>query len=422
MTSIDTAATPSTPETALPHAQRIAPILFAATLFVSALLLFVIQPMFTKMVLPKLGGAPSVWSVAMVSFQGFLFIGYVYAHVMTRTLTPTLAAIVHLLLLAFVAMMLPLGIAKSFSVPPVDGVMLWLVGLFAVSIGPPFIALSATASLLQSWFAATRHTQGRNPYALYAASNLGSFCALIAYPFAVEPFLTLQTQRIAWSIGFSVLALLIAAAAFVAGPKGHNSVQPEVVLSAPSTIGKRLSWTLLTAIPAGLVIAVTSYITMDLAAAQFLWVIPLALYLLTFVAVFRDRPWIPHALVLRILPYLLGPLVIGILSGANFAVILFNLIAFALIALACHGEVYLRRPAADRLSEFYIWTSLGGVLGGAFAGLIAPNLFNNMYEYSLLMIAALLLLPACSPAARAIFGAKLGRGLWRQPGCRAASF
>ena len=196
-------------------------------------------------------------------------------------------------------------------------------------------------------------------------------------------------------------------------------------MSAPSTIGKRLSWTLLTAIPAGLVIAVTSYITMDLAAAPFLGVIPLAFYLLTFVAVFRDRPWIPHALVLRILPYLLGPLVIGILSGANayrFPVILFNLIAFALIALACHGEAYLRRPAADRLSEFYIWTSLGGMLGGVFAGLIAPNLFNNINEYPLLMIAALLLLPACSPAARVIFCAKLGWGFWRQPGCRAASF
>jgi len=164
---------------------------------------------------------------------------------------------------------------------------------------------------------------------------------------------------------------------------------------------------------------------MDLAAAPFLGVIPLALYLLTFVAVFRDRPWIPHVLVLRILPYLLGPLVIGILSGAKvywFAVILFNLIAFALIALACHGEAYLRRPAADRLSEFYIWTSLGGMLGGVFAGLIAPNLFNNINEYPLLMIAALLLLPACSPAARVIFCAKLGWGFWRQPGCRAASF
>jgi len=332
---------------------------------------------------------------------------------------------VHLLLLAFVAMTLPLGIAKGFSAPPADGVMLWLVALFAVSIGLPFTALSATAPLLQSWFAATGHTQGRNPYALCAASNLGSFCALLAYPFAVEPFLTLHTQRVVWSIGFSVLALLIAAAAFVGRPKGHNTVQPEVALSAPSTIGKRLSWTLLTAIPAGLVIAVTSYITMDLAAAPFLWVVPVALYLLTFVAVFRDRPWIPHALVLRILPYLLGPLVIGILSGANaywFPVILFNLIAFALIALACHGEAYLRRPAVDRLSEFYIWTSLGGVLGGVFAGLIAPNLFNNMYEYPLLMIAALLLLPACSPAARVILCAKLGRSLWRQPGCRAASF
>src|SRR5271155_4625306 len=188
MTPTDTAATLSTPEAALPLARRISPMLFAATLFVSALLLFAVQPMFTKMVLPKLGGAPSVWSVAMVAFQAFLFVGYVYAHVIARTLPPARGAIVHLLFLALVAVTLPLGISKAFSVPPADGIILWLVGLFAASIGLPFIALSATAPLLQSWFTATGHAQARNPYVLYAASNLGSFCALLAYPFAIEPF------------------------------------------------------------------------------------------------------------------------------------------------------------------------------------------------------------------------------------------
>src|SRR5271154_4389624 len=201
---------------ALRLSQRAAPILFAATLFVSALLLFSVQPMFTKMVLPRLGGSPSVWSVAMVAFQTFLFVGYLYAHLVARLLTPARAAVLHLAFLALVALTLPLGIASGFSVPPVDGVMSWLVGLFAVSIGVPFIALSATAPLLQHWFIATGHPQAKNPYVLYAASNLGSFCALLAYPFAIEPFFSLQTQTLLWSLGFSLLALCIGAAACIA--------------------------------------------------------------------------------------------------------------------------------------------------------------------------------------------------------------
>jgi len=396
MTSIDRVAPLPTPEAALPFVGRIAPMLFAATLFVSALLLFTVQPMFTKMVLPKLGGAPSVWSVAMVAFQAFLFIGYVYAHVIARMLAPARAAIVHLLYLAIVAVMLPLGIAKGFSVPPADGPMLWLVGLFAASIGPPFIALSATAPLLQSWFTATGHGQARNPYVLYAASNLGSFCALVAYPFAVEPFLPLRAQGMIWSSGFSVLAVLIAATACIAARNGDRAAPLVEALSARPTIEKRFTWTLLTAIPAGLVIALTSYITTDLAAAPFLWVFPLALYLLTFVAVFRERPWIAHAQVLRFIPYAVVPLVTSMLGGnalISLVLLVLNLTAFVLIALACHGEAYRRRPAADRLTEFYLWTSFGGMLGGVFAGLIAPNVFNNIYEYPILITAALLVLP-----------------------------
>ena len=174
MTLLDTAAPAARPSAA---ALRSAPALFAAALFVSALLLFAVQPMFTKMVLPRLGGSPSVWSVAMVAFETFLFVGYVYAHVLTRALPPRLAAVLHLGFLAVVAASLPLGIAGGFDVPPADGVMIWLVGLFAASIGLPFIALAATAPLLQNWFVATGHPQARNPYVLYAASNLGSFCA-----------------------------------------------------------------------------------------------------------------------------------------------------------------------------------------------------------------------------------------------------
>ena len=376
-------------------AQRITSPLFASALFVSALLLFAVQPMFTKMILPKLGGAPAVWSVAMVAFQAFLFIGYLYAHLIARTFTPARAAVVHLAVLAVVAVTLPLGIAPAFNVPPADGVMLWLVGLFAASIGVPFIALAATAPLLQSWFIATGHPQAHNPYVLYAASNLGSFVGLLSYPFVVEPLLTLNTQLLVWSLGFSALAVLIGAAGCMAA-RNVGAVSAIAPAGAPPTILRRLSWLALTAVPAGLVVAVTAYITTDIAAAPFLWVVPLALYLLTFVGVFRERPWFSHAAVLRYLPYVVAPLAVSILGRDKvhwLAIILLNLIAFVMIALACHGEAYRRRPAPERLTEFYLWTSFGGVLGGVFAGLIAPNLFNNIYEYPILIAAALLVLP-----------------------------
>jgi spermidine synthase len=401
MTSLDTTA-PLARVTApaLPFAQRSTPALFAAILFVSALLLFAVQPMFTKMVLPRLGGSPSVWSVAMVAFQTFLFIGYVYAHVLTRALPPRRAAIVHLGFLALVAASLPLGIARGFDVPPADGVMLWLVGLFAASIGLPFIALSATAPLLQNWFVATGHPQARNPYVLYAASNLGSFCALLAYPFALEPFLSLREQGVLWSAGYAAFAVGICVAAFMVVRSVDGSLAVAPAKDAHPAIRRRVSawsiWTVLMAVPAGLCIAVTAFITTDLAAAPFLWVLPLALYLLTFVGVFRERPWISHALVLRLLPYVIAPLAISLLGGSTvhwLTSITLNLAAFVLIALACHGEAYRRRPEPSRLTEFYLWTSFGGVIGGVFAGLVAPNVFNNIYEYPILIAAALLVMP-----------------------------
>src|ERR1700712_164395 len=188
---------------------RLWPLLSPATLFVSALLLFSIQPMFAKMVLPKLGGAPAVWSVAMVFFQTVLLAGYAYAHLVNRLLKPLRAAMLHLALVAITALALPIAIAPGWGIPPSEGTALWLFGLFAASIGLPFFTLSASAPLLQSWFAASGHKQAGNPYVLYAASNLGSFAALFAYPVIVEPFLTLKTQTAAWSIGFALLVILL---------------------------------------------------------------------------------------------------------------------------------------------------------------------------------------------------------------------
>ena len=375
---------------------RFAPALFAATLFSSAALLFVVQPMFTKMVLPFLGGAPSVWSVAMVFFQAALLVGYGYAHLLARTLPPRQAALVHLGVLAAAAFMLPIGIAAGFGDPPSDWVGLWLVGLFTASIGLPFAALSASAPLLQSWFAASGHAQARNPYVLYAASNFGSFAALFAYPLALESLLPLRGQAWAWSIGFAILAVMVAAAAVVASRGAGNMVPARAVAATRPTLRDRLAWMTLAAIPAGLIIAVTAHISTDVAAAPLLWVLPLALYLLTFVAVFRDRPWFSHDRVIQTVPFLVAPLAISLLGGDRgywVAVIALNLLTFLVLTLACHGAVYARRPAPALLTEFYLWTSFGGVIGGIFAGLLAPHIFNQTYEYPVLIVAALLALP-----------------------------
>jgi hypothetical protein len=373
---------------------RLAPALFAVTLFLSALLLFAVQPMFTKMVLPRLGGAPTVWSVAMVFFQAALLVGYVYAHLLIRFLPLGLGALIHLAILAAAAMTLPIGIALGFGAPPMTDIAVWLIGLFTVSIGLPFAALSASAPLLQGWFAASGHPQSGNPYVLYAASNLGSFAALVAYPVVIEPLLTLNRQVHIWSGGFAVLAMLVAMSGlFIVG---RPSLAKTAAPAAPVSMRDRIAWVALSAIPAGLVIAVTSYMTTDVAAAPLLWVLPLALYLLTFVGVFRDRPWIQHQTVATVVPFVVAPLAIGLLGiGQVFwaGMIALNLIAFFLLATLCHGEVYRRRPAPARLTEFYLFVSLGGVIGGIFAALIAPHIFSRISEYPILIVAAVLVLP-----------------------------
>jgi spermidine synthase len=392
MTTFD-ASVRSAPST--PAALWLTPSLYAATLFVSALLLFELQPMFAKMVLPRLGGSPSVWSVAMVFFQAALLLGYAYAHLLSRLLTPGRAALVHLGALAVAGLTLPIGIAAGFEVPPESGIALWLIGLFAASIGLPFVTLSASAPLLQNWFAASGHRQADNPYVLYAASNLGSFIALLAYPFAIEPLLPLRQQTSLWSIGFAALAVLIAFCGLLVA-RCAGSAAPIVAADAPPTSADRLRWVALAAIPSGLVIAVTSFVSADVAAAPFLWVIPLAIYLLTFVAIFRDKPWFDHGKAVALAPLAVAPIAVtllGIIKTYWLAAIGFNLLAFTILALVCHGELYRRRPAARHLTEFYLFISLGGAIGGACTGLIAPYVFNDVYEYPILLAAALLALP-----------------------------
>ena len=261
--------------------------------------------MFTKMVLPRLGGAPAVWSVAMVFFQTALLAGYAYAHWLSRTLPVGLAAIVHLGVLAAVALMLPIGVAAGFDTPPSSGIGFWLIGLFAASIGLPFVALAASAPLLQNWFGASGHPQAKNPYVLYAASNLGSFAALLAYPLVIESTLTVRSQTLVWACGFALLAVMVAVAGVVVARASTTEVAAAPADAPPATWQDRLGWIALSAIPAGLVVAVTAYISTDVAAAPLLWVLPLALYLLTFVAVFRDRAWIRHEHVIFLVPFVI---------------------------------------------------------------------------------------------------------------------
>jgi hypothetical protein len=249
--------------------------------------------MFAKMVLPTLGGAPAVWSVAMVFFQALLLAGYAYAHWLAG-LPAGRALTVHLALMAVAALFLPIGLPEGWGRPPADGEALWLLGLFAVAVGPPFLALAANGPLLQAWFSRSGHAQARDPYFLYAASNVGSFAALLAYPLVAEPLLALRQQTAAWAGGFALLAVLIAwCGVRTARAGGGGAAAAARRPAGRTTWGERLAWTGLSFVPSGLLVAVTSHISTDVAAAPLLWVVPLALFLLTFVLAFRERPLVP---------------------------------------------------------------------------------------------------------------------------------
>jgi len=372
---------------------------FTAAIFVSAALLFAVQPMFTKIVLPRLGGSPSVWSVAMVFFQAVLLAGYAYAHFLMRHALGRVAVIVHVLVMAAATLMLPLAIATTWGRPPADGEALWLLGLFTVSIGLPFFALSANAPLLQAWFARTGHPAAKDPYFLYAASNIGSFLALLSYPFLIEPFARLPDQTGYWSYVFYFLIVLIGACGLLLWqspgrlPRETDAVSGRV--RAPSS-RDAATWVVLAAIPSGLLVAVTAYVSTDVAAIPLLWVIPLALYLATFVIVFARKPLIQHEHAVMIAPALvIALIVIQIFDALDYILltVTINAAAFFFLALVCHGELAKRRPSARYLTSFYLWMSAGGVIGGISAGLIAPQVFSWIAEYPILIVLALLCRP-----------------------------
>ena len=378
---------------------RLVLIVYTSAIFVSALLLFSVQPLFTKMVLPRLGGSPAVWSVAMVFFQSLLLAGYAYAHYLMQIRNRMIPVAVHLVLLVVALLTLPLSIAGGWGEPPTSGYAFWLLGLFAVSIGLPFFALAANNPLLQAWFVRTGHPNGPDPYFLYASSNIGSFLALLSYPVLLEPMFTLRTQNLLWTSGYGLLIVLIASCGLLLLRSPANAAvdMPTAETDAPAPPWvSRARWIFLAAVPSGLLIAVTAHISTDVAAAPLLWVLPLSLYLLTWVLVFQSRPLLPHKWMLMLQPLAIAGVIVLLAFGGEQNLLLTlggHQVCFFVIAMACHGELARTRPAAKYLTGFYVALSFGGMVGGLFAGLIAPYTFSWIAEYPILLALAALCRP-----------------------------
>jgi hypothetical protein len=378
---------------------------FTATTFLSALLLFAIQPMFAKMVLPVLGGSPSVWSVSVFFFQAALLAGYLYAHLLINKAPAHLTGIIHLAVCLVAFICLPIGMVRWLGEPPQGEPYLWQLVMFTASIGLPFMAVSANAPLLQAWFARSGHPNARDPYFMYAASNLGSLIALLGYPFVLERVFGLSQLKVLWAVAYGLLVLALGASFFLmraaqAGGVPETAAAPVDATAAPAeppTLARRLSWIGLAFVPAALVTAFTVQTTTDVASAPLLWVIPLALYLLTFVLVFRDQPLISREALLFLHLVALATVLIALSFQTHdwFVLSATGVVAFFTAAMLAHRTLYEARPAPAYLTEFYLWMSFGGALGGMFTALVAPRLFSEIYEYPLLLALSM----ACRPGA-----------------------
>ena len=342
------------------------------------------------MVLPLRGGSPAVWSLALVFFQGVLLLGYAYAHALVHRFPAKYAAPIHITVLVAALLSLPIAIPGGWDDVPSSGQGLWLIGLFAAAVGLPFFAVSSNAPLLQAWFSRTGHPHSADPYFLYGASNCGSFAALLLYPFVIEPLLPLGAQTSFWGAVYALLIVMIGGCGYIAWRFGMAApVETAETAAAAPTLADRAIWTGLAVVPSGLLVGVTAYITTDLVAAPFLWVVPLALFLLTFVIAFQQKPWLSHKLMLGLHSLIIAPLCIVLFAPAVWTWLMpAHLAAFFISTMVCHGELVRRRPPARYLTEFYLLMSFGGVLGGLFASLIAPQIFSRVFEYPILMLAA----------------------------------
>lgn len=370
-------------------------LLYAATIFLSALLLFMVQPMAAKGILPLLGGSPAVWNTCMVFFQALLLAGYAYAHALSRMKSKWGQVGVHCAVIVATAIALPIAVPRGWLPPVEGGQVLWTLGLLAVMVGGPFFLLSTTGPLVQSWFARTGHHSASDPYFLYGASNAGSFIGLLGFPLIVEPVMGLRDQGVWWAIGFGVLAPLLIACgvvmsrAIVLAPtrqarRAGRVAPPPRVDTSPLTWKRRAWWVFLAFVPSSLTLGTTQYLSTDIAAIPLLWVIPLAIYLLTFVIAFARRDWISTRSLSKLLPFIVVAIGVSFLIRAREPITMLiglHVLLMAIGALLCHKRLAEARPDVSKLTEFYLWIAVGGVMGGIFNALAAPMLFNDVYEY-----------------------------------------
>ncbi|MDY7232151.1 fused MFS/spermidine synthase [Hyalangium rubrum] len=380
---------------------------YALTLFLSAFLLFGVQPLVGKFALPWFGGTPAVWTACMLFFQAALLAGYAYAHVVATHLRPRAQVRLHLGLVAFTVAVLaarawlagsPVAPGPEWRPTGAEGFTSRLLAMLAVTIGLPFFVLSTTAPLLQSWFARAR--PGVSPYRLYALSNVGSLLALLGYPFLVEPYVPRSLQGWGWAVGFLVFTVGCSVCAWDMWRRGEERATgqdaPKEGAEAPAQeeprpgVGRTLAWLGLSACASVLLLATTNQLSQDVAAGPFLWVLPLGLYLLTFILTFEREALYSRSLCMLLLVASMGGVARAIIEGPHFP-LPFQLLAHggALFAgcMVCHGELYRLRPSPRHLSAFYLWVSVGGVVGGLFVSLVAQRIFDTYAEYPLALAA-----------------------------------
>ena len=375
-------------------------ILYSLTLLLSSFLLFLVQPMVGRMLLPSLGGTPAVWNGCMLFFQATLLAGYAWAHYGPNRLGLRNHMLMHLMMLTAVCFVLPIQLWAGWSVPVDGNPMGWLLGQLFLCVGAPFFVVSSSAPLLQRWFSiAGPEGDAKDPWFLYAISNVGSLTALIGYPFVFERVMGLTGQGLFWAGGFLLLAVMFGLCAW----QVLKHASPDKLVSefaqqpAPPIAWKqRLRFITLAAIPSSLMLGVTTIVSTEVGSFPLMWSIPLALYLLTFVFVFAKRALIPHRLMVRLMPILL--LMMPFLAMVDLAknpvvMISLHFASFFVVSMACHGELARLRPRVEQLTEFYLMMSIGGVVGGILNSLLAPALFTGILEYPLALVAACVTMP-----------------------------
>ena len=364
--------------------------LYAVTIFLSAFLLFQIQPMIAKMILPWFGGSAAVWITAMLFFQTALLGGYLYAHWSISSLKPRTQALLHAALLGASLLLLPVAPALSWKPSGNEEPILRILGLLAVSIGLPYFLLSTTSPLIQAWY--SRRYKAALPYRLFALSNLASLLGLLAYPLVVERAVTLRQQSLGWSFAYALFVLLAAVAAYLSGRSGPGAINKDEASNdgPPPKLKQQILWFLLAGCASTLLLAVTNHLTQNVASIPFLWVLPLSLYLLSFILTFDYERLYNRAIFAWLLIAAIGAMAYGIShwnSHTNLRIVIPTFSAGLFIAcMFCHGELVKRKPSPRHLTSFYLMLSLGGAFGGVLVGLAAPHLLPGYFELPIALV------------------------------------